>query len=42
MGRNQMANSVEPDHTAPIEQSDLGKHCLHDCSLSVGFKALLS
>ena len=24
-----MANSVDPDQTAPLEQSDLGLHCLH-------------
>ena len=24
-----MANSVDPDQTAPSEQSDLGLHCLH-------------
>ena len=24
-----MANSVDPDQTAPKEQSDLGLHCLH-------------
>ena len=26
---NGMANSVDPDQTAPEEQSDLGLHCLH-------------
>ena len=25
----EMANSVDPDQTAPKEQSDLGLHCLH-------------
>ena len=24
-----MANSVNPDQTAPLEQSDLGLHCLY-------------
>ena len=24
-----MAKSVDPDQTAPLEQSDLGLHCLH-------------
>ena len=24
-----MANSVDPDQTAPVEQSDQGLHCLH-------------
>ena len=24
-----MANIVDPDQTAPLEQSDLGLHCLH-------------
>ena len=24
-----MTNSVDPDQTAPQEQSDLGLHCLH-------------
>ena len=23
-----MANSIDPDPTAPLEQSDLGLHCL--------------
>ena len=28
-----MANSVDPDQTAPLEESDLGLHCLprHIC-----------
>ena len=26
---NGMANSVDPDQTVPLEQSDLGLHCLH-------------
>ena len=25
---NEMANSADPDQTAPREQSDLGLHCL--------------
>ena len=29
-----MANSVDPDQTAPLEQSDLGLHCLHMAILS--------
>ena len=24
-----LANCVDPDQTAPLEQSDLGLHCLH-------------
>ena len=24
-----MANNVDPDQTAPVDQSDLGLHCLH-------------
>ena len=30
-GADGMANSVDPDQTAPVgaEQSDLGLHCLH-------------
>ena len=26
---SEIANSVDPDQTAPLEQSDLGLHCLH-------------
>ena len=26
---DRLANSAEPDQTAPLEQSDLGLHCLH-------------
>ena len=26
---SRIANSVDPDQTAPLEQSDLGLHCLH-------------
>ena len=26
---SRMANSVDPDQTAPEEQSDLGLHCWH-------------
>ena len=29
-----MANSVDPDQTAPQEQSDLGLYCLHYVILS--------
>ena len=29
-----MANSVDPDQTAPSGQSDLGLHCLHYVILS--------
>ena len=28
-----MANSVDPDQTAPLEQSDLGLQCLLDLSI---------
>ena len=27
-GANEIANSEDPDQTAPLEQSDLGLHCL--------------
>ena len=30
-----MTNSVDPDQTAPKEQSDLGLHCLLDLSVLV-------
>ena len=30
---DRIANSVDPDQTAPVEQSDLGLHCLPDLSV---------
>ena len=36
-----MANSVDPDQTAPEEQSDLGLHCLprHICPKTLRYMA---
>ena len=28
-----VANSVDPDQTVPLEQSDLGPHCLPICKM---------
>ena len=30
-----MANNVDPDQTAPLEQSDLSLHCLSDLSVPI-------
>ena len=35
-GRGTFANSVDPDHTAPKEQSDQGLHCLPYHQLILG------
>ena len=35
-----MANSVDPDQTAPQEQSDLGLHCLPQACLSENLGSL--
>ena len=33
-----MANSVDPDQTAPKEQSDLGLHCLYMPVRNIGIQ----